>query len=48
MITRILQAYRFHRAARKLEKLVAKRRATYEHRRYLERRQAALKGLGRA
>jgi hypothetical protein len=35
-------------AVRRLNKLIAKQRNSYECRRYRERRYAALKGLGRA
>lgn len=44
----MIRRLRIWRAQRKLEKLLAKRLQSYEHRRYLERRQAALRGMGRA
>jgi hypothetical protein len=35
-------------ACRRLQRLVDTRRKSYEHRRFVERRQAALRGLGKA
>lgn len=34
-------------ACQKLSKIVARKKASYEHRRFLERREAALKGVAR-
>jgi hypothetical protein len=46
-MTGILTTIRQHLARRRLERIVQANRDSYENRRYRERRQAALKGLGR-
>jgi hypothetical protein len=44
----MIRYLRQYLACRRLQKLVDARRKSYEHRRFVERRQAALRGLGKA
>jgi hypothetical protein len=44
----LIQRIRIWSARRKLEKLLRQRRSSFEHQSYIRRREAALKGLGRA
>jgi hypothetical protein len=44
----MIRALRIWAARRKLEKLLRQRRSSFEHQSYIRRREAALKGLGRA
>jgi hypothetical protein len=44
MISRIIAAYRQRKAMERLDQLVQQTLSSYEHRQYLARRAAALKG----
>jgi len=48
MISRIIASYRQRKAMKRLDELVQQTLSSYEHRQYLERRAAALKGRARA
>jgi len=48
MISHLIASYRQRKAMKRLDELVQQTLSSYEHKRFLERRAAALKGRARA